>query len=79
MEWSFDIKSIFFIEFTLSWFTLPLINVDYIPLLMDLSSLLLVTLDMSSFGISSSLNIKVFLLIEALDVFTFKSEHLPPS
>jgi hypothetical protein len=79
MEWSFYVESILFVELTLGWFALPLVNVDNVPLLMDLSSLLLVTLDMSSFGISSSLDVKEFLLIETSDICSFKSEHLPPS
>ena len=49
IEWSFDIHTIFFIELSFSWFTLPLISVDDVPLLMHLLILVLVTLDMSSF------------------------------
>jgi hypothetical protein len=56
MEWSFDVKSKFFIEFTLGWLTLPFVNEDNIPLLMDLSILYFISTDMSSFGISFSLD-----------------------
>jgi hypothetical protein len=80
MEWSFNIESKFFVKFTLGWFTLPLVNVDNVPLLMDLS-ILGCLLNVSSFGINSSLNHKVFVLIlvEASNVVTFNSEQLPPS
>jgi len=33
VEWSLDVKSIFFIEFSLSWFTRPFISIDNFPLL----------------------------------------------
>jgi hypothetical protein len=76
MEWSFDIESKFFIEFSLGGFTLPLINVDYIPLLMDLTILGLVTLDVSSFSISCTLNVEVLIdtLFEGSDIRSFDSE-----
>jgi len=35
VEWSFDVESILFIEFSLSWFTLPFVSIDNIPLLCD--------------------------------------------
>jgi hypothetical protein len=81
MEWSLNIESEFFIKFTLGWFSLPLINVNNVPFLMDSSVLGLITLDMSSFGIGSSLNVKVFVhtLLEGSNVSTFNSEQLPPS
>jgi hypothetical protein len=37
MEISFDIQTEIFVQFSLSWFTLPLINIDDVPLLVDLS------------------------------------------
>jgi len=75
MEISLDVESIFFVKFTLGWLSLPLVNVDNVPLLMDLS-ILGCLLNVSSFGISSSLNHKVFvlILIEASNVFSFTSE-----
>ena len=80
MEWSLDIHTIFFIEFSLGGFTLPLINIDYFPLLVNLSILVLITLDVSSLRISGSLNIQEFVLvINSIDVSTISLEHLPPS
>jgi hypothetical protein len=80
MEWSLNVKSILFVELSLGWFSLPCVNVDDIPLLMNLS-ILGCLLNVSSFGINSSLNHKVFVLIlvEASNVVTFNSEQLPPS
>jgi len=81
MEWSFDIKSIFFIELTLGWFSLPLVNIDDVPLLMDLTVLGFIALDVSSFRISSTLNVEVLvhILFESSDILSFNSEQLPPS
>jgi hypothetical protein len=73
MEWSFDVESIFFIEFTLGGFTLPFINIDDVPLLMDLTIFSFVTLDVSSFRISFTLNVKIFTFLIS-DVSTFSSE-----
>ena len=52
MEWSLNIESEFFIELALGWFSLPLVNIDNVPLLMHFSILGLIALDMSSFVIS---------------------------
>jgi len=81
MEIFLDDKSILFIELTLGGFTLPFINVDDVPLLMDLTILGLVTLDVSSFSISCTLNVKVLIdtLFESSNVSSFNSEQLPPS
>jgi hypothetical protein len=80
MEWSFDVESKFFVEFTLGWFTLPFVNEDDIPLLMDLSILYLVSCDMSSLGISSSLDTQeLILVINSIDVSSITLPHLPPS
>jgi hypothetical protein len=78
MEWSFDVESEFFIEFSLGGFTLPFVNVDNVPLLMDLSTLGFITLDVSSFSVSGSLDIKVFTSLIS-DIGTISSEQLPPS
>ena len=77
MEISLDVKSELLIELSLSWFSLPLISVDDVPLLVDLVSL----------GINS--DVPVFLVNIALDLQNFTllidnrstlvSEHLPPS
>jgi len=81
MEISLYVESEFFIEFTLGWFSLPLVNVDDIPLLMDSSVLGLITLNVSSFWISGSLNVEIFvhILLEGSNVSSFGSEQLPPS
>jgi len=80
MEWSLNIKSEFFIELSLGWFTLPLVNVDNIPLLMNLSILVFIGLNMSSFRIGFSLDIQVLVLvINSIDVVSVKLPHLPPS
>jgi hypothetical protein len=80
MEWSFDIESKFFIEFTLGWFTLPFVNEDDIPLLVDFSILYFVSRDMSSLGISSSLDTQeLILVINSIDVSSITLPHLPPS
>jgi hypothetical protein len=78
IEWSLDIHAIFFVELSLGGFTLPFINIDDVPLLMDLSTLGLITLDVSSFSISGSLDIKVFTSLIS-DIGTISSEQLPPS
>jgi hypothetical protein len=76
MEIFLDDKSILFIELTLGGFTLPFINVDDVPLLMDLTILGLVTLDVSSFSISCTLNVEVLIdtLFEGSDIRSFDSE-----
>jgi hypothetical protein len=56
VEVSFDVKSELFVEFTLSWLTLPFINVYNIPLLVD-SVVLILDLDVSVFGINITLDV----------------------
>jgi hypothetical protein len=78
VEWSLDVKSVFFIEFSLSRFTLPFIGIDDIPLLGDSIIWLLIGSDVLVFNI---------LVVEDRqgpsflqhDVRSFDSEHLPPS
>ena len=80
VEISFNIQSEVWAELTLGWLTLPFINVDNVPLLMDLTTLVLICLDMSSLGVSLSLNIHVLVfVVNSIDVTTFILEHLPPS
>jgi hypothetical protein len=55
MEISLNIETEVFIELTLSWFSLPLINIDNIPLLVDLITLVL------------DFNVSVFLISVAVD------------
>jgi len=56
VEWSFDVKSKVFIEFSLSRFTLPFIYIDYIPLLVE-SSVFRMNDDISVFSINVSLDV----------------------
>jgi len=51
VEWSFNVKSEIFVEFSLSWFTLPFISIDNIPLLVDSVIWLLINCDMFVFNI----------------------------
>jgi hypothetical protein len=77
MEWSFDIESILFIELSFSWFSLPFISIDDVPLLVD-SAMLVVDNDVSVFSIMTSINIKdLSVLID--NESTVNSPHLPPS
>jgi hypothetical protein len=56
IEISLNVKTESFIELSLSWFSLPFINIDNIPLLVDLS-MFVINLDVSVFSIYSSLDI----------------------
>jgi hypothetical protein len=56
IEVSFDNESEIFVEFSLLWFTLPFINVDNVPLLVD-STVLVVNSDVSVFLINISNNV----------------------
>jgi hypothetical protein len=56
MEISLDIESELFVEFSLSWLSLPLVSVHNIPLLIDLAVFVL------------SLNISVFLINVSTDM-----------
>jgi len=53
-----------------------LVNVDNVPLLMDLSVLGFIALDVSAFCIGSTLNIEIFvyILLEGSDIGAFNSE-----
>jgi hypothetical protein len=77
VEVSLNIKTESFVELTLSWFTLPFVNVDNIPLLMDLV-VSLVDTDVSVFLINSTLN---FHYLSSLvdNLRSLVSEELPPS
>jgi len=76
-EWSFDIETEFFIQFSLSWLTFPFVNVDNVPLLMD-SSVLEVDHDVSAFSINISLNFNNLSFFVGNEL-TIISEELPPS
>jgi hypothetical protein len=57
MEWSFDVESVFFIEFSFSWLSFPFISIDDIPLLVDFT-MLVPRNDITAFLITCSFNIK---------------------
>jgi hypothetical protein len=77
VEWSFDVESEFLVEFTLSWFTLVFINVDDVPLLVDLS-MFSPGNDVSVFGINSTVNIHYHSSFVDNE-WALISEHVPPS
>jgi hypothetical protein len=56
VEWSLNIESELFIEFSLSWLSFPFINIDEVPLLVD-SSMLIVNDDLSVLVVVVSLYI----------------------
>jgi hypothetical protein len=53
VEWSLNIESVLFVEFTLLWFSLPLVSIDNIPLLVE-STVFLPHVNVLSFFISVS-------------------------
>jgi hypothetical protein len=55
MEWSFNIETELFVKFSLSWFALPFISIDDVPLLVK-SVGLVVYSNVSVFSINVSLN-----------------------
>jgi len=57
MEWSLNIKSKLLVEFSLSWFSLPFVSIDNVPLLVD-TVRLFVNANVSVFLIKISLNLK---------------------
>jgi hypothetical protein len=77
VEWSFDVETELFIQFSLSWFSLPFISIDDVPLLVD-SSVLLEEDDVSVLGILSTLNIH-YLSFLVDNESTLVSEELPMS
>jgi hypothetical protein len=77
VEWSLNIESESFIELSLSWFSLPFINIDNVPLLVKFT-VLVPGDDVSVFSINTTLDVKnlsVFVLNHGSNV----SPHLPPS
>jgi len=77
IEVSFNIQTEVFIELTLSWLSLPFINVDDVPLLVDFS-VLSPGKNVSVFLVNSSSDIKYSsLLID--NKLSLVSEQLPPS
>ena len=77
VEGSVNVKSEVFVHLSLGWFTLPLVSIDDIELLVDLT-VSGVGNDVSVFIIDSTLDIEdLFLLIGNLK--TSSVPHLPPS
>jgi len=77
VEWSFDVETEFFVQFSLSWFALPFVSIDDIPLLVDLA-VLWSGFDVSVFSINVSLNMDDLTFLVG-DKSILVSEHLPPS
>ena len=77
MEGSINVDTEIFIKFSLSWLSLPFVNVDNIPHLVH-SSGSLVNNDVSVFSINISLDIE-YLTFFVPDEMILISEHLPPS
>jgi hypothetical protein len=77
VEWSFNVKSEVFVELSLSWFTLPLVNIEDIKLLVDLS-MSVVSNDVSVFIINSTLDIEDLTLFIG-NLSSLSSPDLPPS
>jgi hypothetical protein len=77
MEWSFNVEAILLIELSFSWFTLPLISVDNVPLLVDLS-IFWSSFNVSVFGVDVTCNMDYLsFLIDNKGILVFP--HLPPS
>jgi hypothetical protein len=77
VEVSFNIESKLFVELTLSWLLLVLINIDNLPSLVDLA-VLVFNNNVSILIVESSLNsndLSFLILDESISV----SEELPPS
>jgi hypothetical protein len=55
VEWSLDIEAEFFIELSFSWFSLPFISVDNVPLLPE-TVLLFIDANVSVFSINITLD-----------------------
>jgi hypothetical protein len=77
VEISFDIETEFIVEFSFSWFSLPFISIDDVPLLVDIS-ILIGYLNVSVFRIEISLNFdNLSSLVDNESILI--SEELPPS
>jgi len=77
VEWSFNIEPEVFIEFSWSWFSLPFISVDNVPLATQFV-VLVDSISVSSFTISASINFND-LSFPVGDMGSIILEHLPPS
>jgi hypothetical protein len=77
VEVSLNVKTELLVELSLSWFSLPFINVDNIPLLVE-SVVLVLDFDVSVFSINISLDME-YLYFFVAHVDTSVSEHLPTS
>jgi hypothetical protein len=77
VEGSINIETIFFVKLTLGWFSLPLISIDNIELLVDLS-MSGVGNDVSVLSVLSTLNIEDLLVVIG-NLKSLSVPHLPPS
>jgi hypothetical protein len=77
MEISFDVKSELFIEFSFTWFSLPLISINNIPMLVK-SIWFLLSTNVSVFRINVALNFQ-YLSSFVCNVYILVSPELPPS
>jgi len=78
IEVSLDVKTELFVELSLDGFTLPFINIDDVPLLVDFT-MCLVNNDVLLFSVNSTSNIKYLGILDVPNESTFKLEELPPS
>jgi hypothetical protein len=72
-----NVKSEIFVELSLGWFSLPLVNIDDIELLVDLT-VFGVGNDVSVFSINTTLNIPNLLSLVS-DLSSSSVPELPPS
>jgi len=77
VEWSFNIETEVFVEFSLLWLIWVLVSIDDIPLLVNLS-MLSISNDVSALSIYSSTNIKDLSFLVGNDTI-FITEEVPPS
>jgi hypothetical protein len=77
VEWSFNIEAKVFVQFTLSWCCLPLVNIDDVPFLVQ-TIMLSPCNDSSVFIISSSVNVK-YLSFIVDNMISLVSPQLEPS
>jgi hypothetical protein len=77
VEISFNIETELFVEFSLSWLTLPFISIDDVPLLVD-TVISIVDTDVSVLLVDVSNNFEdLSFLVD--NIRSLISEHLPPS
>jgi hypothetical protein len=78
IEVPLDVKTELLIEFSLSWLTLPLVNIHNIPLLIDLT-MGWMNNDVLLLSVNSTLDVKYLSILDVSDESAFLFEELPPS